>query len=105
MSAIIGVSIDTLKNRFSAIIQQGKEEGRRSLRRLQWAQAERGNTTMLLWLGKQMLGQRDRQPDEAAQVHYNVFCNEVPKSSLIMPATNGSLITEDICLQVEEQKK
>ncbi len=31
-----------------------------SLRRKQWRAAEEGNTTMLVWLGKQYLGQKDK---------------------------------------------
>jgi hypothetical protein len=34
--------------------------GRMSLRRKQWKAAEDGNTTMLVWLGKQYLGQSDK---------------------------------------------
>lgn len=30
-----------------------------TLRRLQWKAAEGGNATMLIWLGKQLLGQKD----------------------------------------------
>jgi hypothetical protein len=39
-----------------------------SLRRMQWEKAQTGNTTMLIWLGKQMLGQKDRlETSEEAQ--------------------------------------
>ena len=31
-----------------------------SLRRMQFEKAQTGNTTMLIWLGKQMLGQKDK---------------------------------------------
>lgn len=79
MASILGISTDTLRDRFSHLIEKGQDGGKRSLRRLQWEQAEKGNIQMLIWLGKQMLGQRDKQPDEATQVHYNVFCNEVPR--------------------------
>lgn len=34
-------------------------DGRISLRRMQFKSAEKGNTSMLIWLGKQYLGQRD----------------------------------------------
>jgi hypothetical protein len=34
----------------------GREEGKASLRRMQWRAAER-STAMLIWLGKQYLGQ------------------------------------------------
>jgi len=38
----------------------GRDTGRATLRRMQWAAAETGNPTMLIWLGKQMLGQMDK---------------------------------------------
>ena len=44
---------------FREIFEHGKLKGKANLRRLQMIQAERGNPTMLIWLGKQLLGQRD----------------------------------------------
>lgn len=41
-------------------IESGREEGKASLRRMQWQKATEGNVTMMIWLGKQILGQRDR---------------------------------------------
>jgi hypothetical protein len=41
-------------------VERGRDQGRSTLRRLQWQAAQKGNPTMLIWLGKQMLGQRDR---------------------------------------------
>ena len=79
IAAVCGCSITTIKDRYIDIVHRGEDEGKSSLRRLQWEQAEKGNVQMLIWLGKQILGQKDKQPDEATQVHYNVFCNEVPK--------------------------
>ncbi len=38
----------------------GKENGKASLRRMQFKGAESGNTTMLVWLGKQYLEQKDK---------------------------------------------
>jgi len=34
------------------------------LRRLQWKSAEKGNASLLIWLGKQYLGQTDKQEIE-----------------------------------------
>jgi len=34
--------------------------GKMSIRRLQFEKAKEGNTTMLIWLGKQYLGQTDK---------------------------------------------
>ena len=59
MSDIIGVSQDTLKRRYADIIDKGKSEGKMRLRRKQIEVAMSGNHTMLIWLGKQMLGQSE----------------------------------------------
>jgi hypothetical protein len=39
--------------------EAGKAECRVSLRRMQWTAAKRGSTGMQIWLGKQLLGQRE----------------------------------------------
>ena len=44
---------------FSLIFKQKKSLGKTSLRRNQWKLAEKGNTTMLIWLGKQLLKQSE----------------------------------------------
>ena len=59
MVDIIGVSEDTLKRNFAHIIAKGKSEGKMRLRRKQVEVAMSGNHTMLIWLGKQMLGQSE----------------------------------------------
>lgn len=41
-------------------IEEGRERGKASLRRMQWQLAESGNPTMQIWLGKQHLGQSDK---------------------------------------------
>jgi hypothetical protein len=41
--------------------EEGVGAGRASLRRRQFKAAEAGNATMLVWLGKQYLGQTDKQ--------------------------------------------
>ena len=59
MAAIVGVSVDTLERRFAEAIKRGRETAKSSLRRLQWKAAKKGNTSILIWLGKQYLGQRE----------------------------------------------
>jgi len=44
----------------SQLFKRYSHEGRASLRRMQWKAADKGNATMLIWLGKQMLGQKDQ---------------------------------------------
>jgi hypothetical protein len=59
MVDILGVSQDTLKRNFAHIIAKGKSDGKMRLRRKQVEVAMSGNHTMLIWLGKQMLGQAE----------------------------------------------
>ena len=49
----------TLKYNFSEIIQKGREELKHNLRRAQIQLALSGNAVMLIWLGKNILGQSD----------------------------------------------
>ena len=73
-AAILGVSYDTLNRAcqreyecsFAEYFRQKASHGRMSLRRKQYTAAMDGNTTMLVWLGKNWLGQAD-QPEQEAQ--------------------------------------
>lgn len=49
------------KEGFSAVFKKFASGGKMSLRRMQYKQAMNGNVTMLIWLGKQYLGQADKQ--------------------------------------------
>lgn len=60
IAEIVGCHRDTLADNFSAYIKKGREHGKMSLRRKQYEKAMTGNTTMLIWLGKQFLGQSDK---------------------------------------------
>lgn len=69
IASVLEIDYDTLNSRvkekygigFSEYYKKKAETGKMSLRRMQWKAAERGNTTMLVWLGKQYLGQKDKQ--------------------------------------------
>jgi len=52
---------ETYNVSFSVIFQQKKQGGIISLRRKQYETAMKGNVTLLIWLGKQYLGQSDKQ--------------------------------------------
>lgn len=69
IAAMCHCSVDTLERRYAEIIKKGKEEGKSSLRRLQWKSAKGGSIPMQIWLGKQMLNQRDRSEQEVAGAH------------------------------------
>jgi hypothetical protein len=49
---------------FKEAIERGKALGRVSVRRAQMRLLEAGNATISIWLGKQLLGQRDVTPIE-----------------------------------------
>lgn len=63
-----GVSVDTIDRRFAEELTKGRANIRMSLRQWQLKAAEKGNPTMLIWLGKQMLGQEDRSIFEVTKV-------------------------------------
>ena len=73
IAAILDISVRTLQrdSEFCRIYKQSTANSKKSLRRLQWNKAEEGNATILIWLGKQMLGQRDNpevdQTDKAVE--------------------------------------
>ena len=65
VAAVLGVSADTLKsidNRatFSECKIKGEAYGKASLKRWQFERAKKGSDKMLIWLGKQYLGQKDK---------------------------------------------
>jgi hypothetical protein len=49
-------------------MQKGRAKGRISVRRAQMKLLEAGNAAMGIWLGKQLLGQRDVTPIELSGV-------------------------------------
>ena len=61
---VLKCSKDTLERNYMQAIEIGRANGKSSLRRRQWELAQTGNATMLIWLGKQILQQRDKSPEE-----------------------------------------
>lgn len=60
IAAVLKCTPRTLRNRFKEEIRSGMDEMRASIRRWQYMKAKDGNVAMLIWLGKQYLGQKDR---------------------------------------------
>ena len=60
IGSFFGCDEGTIRNRFSENLTKGKEKGKIRLRQMQWKAADKGNVTMLIWLGKQLLGQADK---------------------------------------------
>ena len=61
IASFLGISTRTLQRdeHFMELFNRGRENGKMSLRRIQWKHAEK-SVPMAIWLGKQYLGQRDK---------------------------------------------
>ena len=54
----------TYKKNFSAVYEEKRGTGKISLRRAQYQLALKGNATMLIWLGRNWLGQTDKDKSD-----------------------------------------
>lgn len=83
IASVLGCSVKTLQRRkqFNKAYQDGLNDARASLRRLQWKSAASGNITMQIFLGKNLLGQRDRfAEDERSEDKEKVtIINDLPQ--------------------------
>ena len=59
-----GIDTNTLKYNFSDLIAKGRSETKQALRRAQLKNALEGNTVMQIWLGKNILGQKESPINE-----------------------------------------
>ncbi len=64
IAAIMGVSPETITDNYSKLLHKKRAERRAALRKRQMLQALHGDTTMLIWLGKNELDQADKQAVE-----------------------------------------
>ena len=60
IAAYFGTSKSTISKKYAAIIEKGRERLKVSLRQAQIKAALEGSNVMLIWLGKQMLGQSEK---------------------------------------------
>lgn len=59
IAAVLECNKRTLERRFVAVLKEGRQRRNASLRRRQFTVAMKGSVPMLIFLGKQYLGQRD----------------------------------------------
>ncbi|QDP67931.1 MAG: hypothetical protein Tp1122DCM00d2C27307611_21 [Prokaryotic dsDNA virus sp.] len=64
IASFFGCDESLIRKSYSEFLTKGRDKGKIRLRQLQWKAAENGSHTMLVWLGKQLLGQTDRQEVE-----------------------------------------
>lgn len=79
MAAVLNCDVKTLTSRFSQVIEKGRETGKMSLKRKQYELAMSGNVTMLIWLGKIMMGQTDTSRIELVNIPDEVFQREAER--------------------------
>ena len=70
----------TYNKSFSEIFKEKRQGGKASLRRMQWKLAEK-NATMGIWLGKQYLGQKDRDVENPNEIQRIEIVNDLPKDN------------------------
>jgi hypothetical protein len=88
IAVVFGCDRRTLQRRFAAAIKSGRRLGTSSLRRMQWKSARKGNVTMQIWLGKQLLGQSDK----ATETHEHKYSGGV-KHTIDYEAVEAELRT------------
>jgi hypothetical protein len=80
IAGIVGCSPRTVERRAAAPVARGRARLNLSLRRRQIEIAMGGNAPMLIWLGKQLLGQRDKA-DATVREEEVVIVEIAPKPS------------------------
>jgi hypothetical protein len=70
---IVGCDDHTIESRFSALLKKKRAERRAGLRRAQNREALAGVPSLLIWLGKQELGQVERVVHEGPSGPINVI--------------------------------
>ena len=111
IAAVMGCSESLLINRYAALIENAKEQGNASLRRSQYLKAtEQLDTSMLIWLGKTILKQKEARDDTFTTEQINAmrvlsnFFNGCPFPSALKKA-ELSEDTKEIDSQGESQEK
>jgi|TARA_R100001530_G_C4221235_1_gene130014 hypothetical protein len=64
IASFFGCDVSLITKTYSQFLTKGRDKGKIRLRQLQWKSAEKGNTAMLIWLGKQILNQTDKSEVE-----------------------------------------
>jgi len=94
MAAWFGVTVRTIENymksneeeednsEFFRVYKKAESETKASLRRNQMKVAEKGNPALLIWLGKQLLGQKEKiDHNHDGQVEIVRIIDDIPKDA------------------------
>ena len=64
IGSFFGCDESLISKSYSGNLIKGRSKGKTRLRQMKWKSAEQWNVSMQIWLGKQMLGQSDKQEIE-----------------------------------------
>lgn len=79
---------DTITNRFSVELRKGRTALKTNLRQWQLAAARGGNSALLIWLGKQLLDQKEISRIELIDVPEEVFEQEAIRRLKLVTGTS-----------------
>lgn len=71
-----------LESEFCRVYKKAQAESKTSIRRIQMAKALDGDNTLLIWLGKQLLGQRDKQEQDVNNRYVDKNGNDLASEDL-----------------------
>jgi AraC-like DNA-binding protein len=81
IARVVKCSVDTLERRFADTIARGRVDMKMSLRRAQLKSAiDNSNTQMLIWLGKQHLGQYDKSTHLYKETNKSDLSGDIAKA-------------------------
>lgn len=73
IASVLDCNEDYLARGYNTELERGREQGKMRLRQKQMEVAMKGNVPMLIFLGKNMLGQSDRNINEQAYETFEVI--------------------------------
>lgn len=79
MSNFFECATSVLHTRFQTNMDKGRANLKLSLRQMQLRAAQNGNVAMMIWLGKQMLGQVDRAQLDVHKIPDEIFIEEAQR--------------------------
>lgn len=62
---VLGCAVSVISKKFKNIVKQGRETGKKSLRRAMWDKALQGDTRAQIFLSKNVLGFKDNPEDQS----------------------------------------
>lgn len=79
IAAFMGVSERTIQNHFCALLKEQREAGKANIRAMQYKMAMNGDRAMLIWIGKQILGQRERTEIDITKLPDELLAQEAER--------------------------